>query len=109
MTLVLWEGPEEAPGGPGMGGHGSFCGGLAVASGARVVAKAEAVDLAEARPRGQVAPHYQAGLPGQGLLARVSDCDLGHSAPGWRLGGKAIMACTLLPKLCDLEKAALPL
>ena len=38
---------------------------LAVASGARVEAKAEAVDLAEARPRGQVAPHYQAGLPGQ--------------------------------------------
>lgn len=28
MTLVLWEGPEEAPGGPGMGGHGSFCGGF---------------------------------------------------------------------------------
>ena len=76
MTLVLWEGPEEAPGGPGMGGHGSFCGGLAVASGARVEAKAEAVDLAEARPIGQVAPHYQAGLPGQRNEDQVPGGDL---------------------------------
>ena len=30
------------------------------------------------------------------------------SAPGWGTG-KAITACALLPQLCDLEKAALPL
>ena len=89
MMLVLWEGPEEAPGGPGMGGHGTAAGALAAASGAWAEAKAEVMDLKEARPRRQAAPHYQAGLPGQrhenqvpggdlALLSAIKESEIAH-------------------------------
>ena len=76
MTLVLGRARRRPPGALEWEATVASAEALAAASGAGVEAKAEAVDLAEARPRGQVAPHYQAGLPGQRNEDQVLGGDL---------------------------------
>lgn len=88
MTLVLGRARRRPPGALEWEATVASAEALAVASGAGVEAKAEAVDLAEARPRGQVAPHYQAGLPAQRndqvlggdlfLLSAIKESEIAH-------------------------------